>query len=305
MITYQNIAVLYNPTSGSGMANKWALQFERTFWEREAGFTGTIALREIPYERAAYHTAKHLAERGCDLLVVIGGDGTINQVAAGIMDAGSSTTLGILPGGSVNNFARALRIPLAPLPAMNNLWSGTTKAVDIGKVNNRYMISSLTVGLLADIAIDVTAEEKRQFGPLAFLKNSFHVLQKNRSYPLELTFDNGVMVQKTKILLITMTNSVGGIDYFNPEAKPDDGYFHVYSLSDLSLWKMLVRMPYFFYGNFKDIPEVSYIKTSSLSISRTKGKRPILTRIDGDPSCALPVKMKVIHQGLRVIVPQE
>ena len=300
----KNVTIIYNPESGSGMSKQHALQLEDLFLKKGDESPQSITLKEIRSGMHAREIAKFASEQHCDLVVAIGGDGTVNQVAGGIVDGGSFSTLGIIPGGTVNNFARALKVPLDPRQAMENLWNGQVRSVDIGKVNDGYVISSMTLGLLADVAEDVSTEEKKKFGPLAFLKNLFRVLRKNKSYRLHLTFDGGTMFQKVKIMLVTMTNSVGGFDYFNPEASPDDGYFHVYLLSGLSLWKTILRMPYLLEGRFADIPEVSYFKTRCLMLASRKAKK-IQIRIDGDPSYKLAINMKVIHKGLKVKVPYD
>lgn len=112
------------------------------------------------------------------------------------------------------------------------------------------MISSLTLGLLADIAANVTTEEKRKFGPLAFLKDSIKILKRNRTYAISLISHHHVLHLKTKFLLITTTNTIAGLPSFSPGAQADDGLCQVYTMSRLSFLKCLRHIRDFRRGIF-------------------------------------------------------
>ncbi|AEF25217.1 diacylglycerol kinase family protein [Streptococcus parauberis KCTC 11537] len=96
------------------------------------------------------------------------------------------------------------------------------------------MISSLTLGLLADIAANVTSESKRKYGPLAFLKDSLRILRRNRTYSIIINEQNSTYIADLKFLLITMTNTIAGMPSFSPDAAIDDGHFQVYTMKKVS-----------------------------------------------------------------------
>lgn len=302
MCSINKAAIIYNPWAGNGQPYKWAVRLCELFKERK-GIQPEIICPDIEIQENTYTVAKKLSKQGYGLLVAIGGDGTINKVVGGILDGDGLASLGIIPIGSVNNFARALGIPLSPHYAIENILYGRAKAVDVGKVNDSYMISSMTLGLLADIAKNVTTVEKKRWGALAFLKNLFTIILKNKKYTLKIVHDEGVLSKELSILLVAMTDSLGGMKSFTPSARVDDGYFHVYTIPDISLRDIIKNLPELALGSFGNISGIDYFTTSSLKISCSRRKRKVSTRIDGDPSFLLPVTMKIINKGLNVIVP--
>lgn len=299
---FKSVAIIYNSRAGDGRSYQWAVQLKELLDSKMDAGVSIVNVETSPYKNI-YHAAYALAVGNCNLIVAIGGDGTINQVAGGIVDSKGDTILGVLPAGSVNNFAHALNIPLSRAMAMETIVSGEPKAVDIGKINDTYMISSMTLGVLADIAEDVSYKEKRAYGPFAFLKHAFRVIRKNKSYRLLIDYGAGEMALKTKILLVSMTNSIGGFEGWNPDAELNDGVFHLYALDDLRLWKAIKLLPRILNGEFTKLEEVNYIKTPSLKIKSAEPQKAYGIRIDGDPVGTLPLEMDVIRGGLRVLVP--
>lgn len=302
----KSLAILYNPQSGSG--DKEALIQELVAFLEEHGVDRErISIYATESANHAFELAKYASHSGVDMVISLGGDGTINKIAAGIYEGGGHAVLGLLPSGTVNNFAKAMRIPLSRKDAMENLIKGHPQSVDLCRVNDRYMISSLTLGILADIAVKVKQEEKRQLGPLAFIKYASKILRRNRNYYLTLDYEGKRIREKTKILLITMTNSVAGLVNFDQKARPDDGLMSVYLLTDLNVMEMLREWPSLVQGRFADLKEVRHFRTSHLRIEqyRHKNIQRARTRIDGDKSAYLPIELEVLPKAIQVMVPND
>ena len=128
---------------------------------------------------AAIGIAKDAAEAGAELVVAFGGDGHVNEVANGI--AGTSATLGIIPGGTMNVFARALGIPMDPVEAverLHELIAVPARKVPLGKMDDRYFTFSAGCGFDAEAAERVERDlpAKRRFGELFFYWSAFRVL---------------------------------------------------------------------------------------------------------------------------------
>ncbi|MQM76878.1 diacylglycerol/lipid kinase family protein [Lentilactobacillus buchneri] len=238
-----------------------------------------------------------------DCLITIGGDGSTNTACEGFLKAGQSIPLGIIPGGTINNFARALHIPLNTDQAINNLLDGSPAEVDLGAVGKTPMVSSLTLGRLADIARNVKDDEKKRFGKMIYLVKGFKELFTNRSYKLKITANDRSEVLRAQILLITTTNSVGGFIAFNPDASYDDDYLHVFLLKSFTPMKLLTYLSYFITGNLKNAQGVRYFKTTTVKIDNLS-KRDIQARIDGDPAMSLPITVTTKSDFLQVIVPR-
>ncbi len=229
--------------------------------------------------------------------------GSINTACEGFLKAGKSIPLGIIPGGTVNNFARALKIPLNTTDAIKNLIHGNPTEVDLGAIGKTPVVSSLTLGRLADIARNVKDEEKKKFGKIIYLIKGFKELYSNHSYKLKLTANGRSKAFRAQILLITTTNSVGGFISFNPEASYDDDYLHVFWLKRFSPLSLITYLRYFVTGNLKNASGVRYFKTKSVKIEGLSDQT-IEARIDGDPAMCVPFTVQTQPDFLQVIVPK-
>ncbi|MDG3141679.1 diacylglycerol kinase family lipid kinase [Streptococcus suis] len=249
---------------------------------------------------------KEACTKGSDIIIPLGGDGTIKLVCAGIYESQSSARLGIIPTGTVNNFARALGIPLNTQKALETLFTGRTKDVDLAKVNNQYMISSLTLGLMADMALSVTPEKKRRYGVFAFIKAGWKIFLRRRSYHISLIADHKRQDFKTKLLLITMSNTIAGLPAFNPQNTVNDGLFTVYTLRRIHFLRFFL---YFFFriGKFNAFKHWDSFQASDLRLVnlRKRDKNNPNVRVDGDNIGKLPILVQMLPKAIEVIVPEE
>ncbi|HGA0602252.1 TPA: diacylglycerol kinase family protein [Streptococcus agalactiae] len=295
--------IFFNPKSGK---DEQALAQEVKSYLIEHDFQDDYVRIITPSSvEEAVALAKKASEDHIDLVIPLGGDGTINKICGGVYAGGAYPTIGLVPAGTVNNFSKALNIPQERNLALENLLNGHVKSVDICKVNDDYMISSLTLGLLADIAANVTSEMKRKLGPFAFVGDAYRILKRNRSYSITLAYDNNVRSLRTRLLLITMTNSIAGMPAFSPEATIDDGLFRVYTMEHIHFFKLLLHLRQFRKGDFSQVKEIKHFHTNNLTISTFKRKKSAIpkVRIDGDPGDQLPVKVEVIPKALKFIIP--
>lgn len=291
-------AVIYNPHSGHNNGELVGQKIEQALVKNHH----EVELMPTEGPKDATRLAKKAAQAGFDVVVAVGGDGTINEVVSGLATLDQPPYLGIVPSGTVNNLARVLQIPLEINLAIENLQQPHLSPLDVGQVNDDYLISTMTLGILADAALKVTQSEKQKWGALAFLSRGAHALAKAQHYPLTIETPNRRWQKETEFLLVTLTNSVGGFTNFNPEAKPDDGYFHVFVAPKMSLARSAMVLPYFLTGNFKKIHGMTYFKASEISIT-VDNQQSAQTRIDGDPSAKTPLTMRLLKHKLQVITP--
>lgn len=286
--------LIYNPQAGHQGGTAVAQHIAKRI--EAAGHQATLA----PTKAAG--DATELAYRAAsDVVVAIGGDGTINQVAGGLVKRRNPPRLGIIPQGTVNNLAKVLRIPLMSDLALVNLLEGSPQPLDIGIVNDQVMISTLTLGVLANAAVSVSQKDKQRFGPIVYLTRGLRSLGRNQHWHLKITTKDQTWERNTSFLLVTMTNSVGGFRNFAPQAKPDDGLFHVFVAPRLSLGGFLLMLPYFLTGNFAKLPGMTYFAADKLTIESRTVHAKLKSRIDGDPSVGLPLRMQVISNKIQVL----
>ncbi|MBP3853406.1 MAG: YegS/Rv2252/BmrU family lipid kinase, partial [Erysipelotrichaceae bacterium] len=116
----------------------------------------------------ATNKVKSLKSDDYDLIVAVGGDGTVNEVVSGLAESQSQIPMTLIPAGTVNDFASYLQIPTDPLGFSQMIAQNNIQDVDLGKVGDHYFINVLAGGMFADIAFQVTKEEKNILGPLAY-----------------------------------------------------------------------------------------------------------------------------------------
>ncbi|MFV8063801.1 diacylglycerol/lipid kinase family protein [Streptococcus pluranimalium] len=263
---------------------------------------------QILYPTSAEETlalSREACQNQTDILIPLGGDGTVKLVCAGIYEGGGHSKLGLIPTGTVNNLAKSLGIPLNTKKAIDVIFTGKALAIDMAKVNDHYMISSLTLGLMADMALSVTPESKRRYGVLAFIKAGWKIFLRRRSYRVQAISDRKSQFIKTKLLLVTMSNTIAGLPGFNQEDTVNDGKFTVYSLRRTHF----IRFFFYFFFRFKKFNQFRHwdaFQATELRLIniRKKDKNNPNVRIDGDDAGKLPVLIQMLPQSVTVIVPE-
>ena len=215
--------IIYNPTSG-----------------REALKSDLVSILDIienaGYETSAYATtakkhsardeATRAAQLGFDLVIAAGGDGTINEVANGIAGLKHRPKLGVIPAGTTNDYARALKIPRDdPVAAAKVIAKGNTVKMDVGQAGEKYFINIAGGGLLTELTYDVPSQFKSLFGYLAYLAKGAEMLPRMKPIEMNLEYDGGSFKGKASMFLLALTNSVGGFEQIVPDASLDDGKF--------------------------------------------------------------------------------
>lgn len=294
--------IVYNPTSGKDKGESIAKKFQH-YAEQNSRRTFAFTLKETTPTQGCADYAKQAVAAGYDNLIVIGGDGTLNHTVQGLDRLNSSIRLGIIPGGTVNNMAHALDLPLDFTGAADVILAGHTRKVDYGRINDRVVVSTVTIGLLADSAARITQKEKQTYGAPLFIERFAKLLLQKRKYTLSLRTDRARWHGKSQLVIITMTNSAGGYKFFDTTASVDDGLFHISILPKLNFYKLLLYLPKIIAGRISELPDIVYLEAKELSIAGQE--RSIGTRVDGDPGEKLPVTMQVVHKGLTIYAPQK
>ncbi|MEI5992857.1 diacylglycerol/lipid kinase family protein [Candidatus Enterococcus mansonii] len=297
----ENVMILFNETSGKDKGKELAEQF--VTYAKEQGKTDVhFLLEQVGPDCDGAKTVEKAKKEKIDTLIFIGGDGTINHNIADFKNELPHLNVGLLPGGTVNNMAKVLTIPTKFEEAADVILAGHTRKIDYGTINDQVIVSTMTIGILADTAARISQEDKQKYGKLIFIRNFFKLLAKKKRYRLEITAGKEQWQGKTQLVTITMTNSVGGYTNFDDSASPDDGLFHLTILPKLNFFKLAFYLPKIISGKIYDIPGIKYLTASEVMI-KSKGEKKVGTRVDGDPSEDLPIQMKVIKRGMTVFVP--
>ena len=299
----EKIMLVYNQTSGDDQGRQLGDDFVKAAEKKDPSLTCT--LQQIGPDIDDQEAVRAAEKQQIDTLIIIGGDGTINKMVTAFRDLLPKLTLGILPGGTVNNVAQALGIPLDFDGATEVILKGHTRPLDYGQIGKQSIVSTMTIGILADTAARITQKEKQKYGKIVFVRNFFKLLLKRKRYALEIEIDGEKRWQgKTQLLAILMTNSVGGYRNFDPLAKPDDGLFHLLILPRVNTLQLMLYLPKILLGKVNELPDLDYLTGARIGIRNKKSER-VVTRVDGDPSADLPVGLQMVKHGITVLAPNQ
>ncbi|MEJ1330670.1 acylglycerol kinase family protein [Latilactobacillus sakei] len=172
-------AVIYNPHSGQDHGESVGKKIEQALVKNQQ----TVELMPTKGPKDATRLAKKAAQAQFDIVVAVGGDGTINEVVSGLATLEQPPYLGIVPAGTVNNLARVLQIPLDIDQAIENLQQGHLQPLDVGQINDDYLISTMTLGILADSCFECYPERETKMGPLGFFKRRYSCISQASTLP--------------------------------------------------------------------------------------------------------------------------
>ncbi len=290
------VMLIINPSSGKELGKKHAELAEGTLAQR---FT-KVDVRFTEKEHDATEFAKEAALGQYDAVVAMGGDGTVNEVITGIAEQDHRPTLGIVPLGTVNDLARALNIPTEAEEAIRVLEDAPSRPLDIGKYDDHYFMNVIAVGLIAEAVEEVSVEQKTSLGSVAYFIEGLKAFKDHSPYPIQLTAEEKSFDGETPLLIISLTNSVGGFESFAKDARVDDGLLHVFIVKQLGFFDALQALPKLLTGNISDADQVDYFTTSQVHVD-SKERLPI--NADGDTAGHLPVTVQVLPQHLTVFSP--
>lgn len=297
-VAVKRAMLIINPSSGKEKAMKYEDEAVAILEQNHVDVT----VKYTEKEGDAVRFARAACENHFNTVVAMGGDGTINEAVNGLARETERPDFGFVPLGTVNDFARALNIPMQPKKALEVLSEQHTKPVDIGRINDQYFMNVLAVGAIAEAVYDVTADQKSKFGPLAYLIEGGKALKDKTPFDLNITYDGKQWDGKAYIMLIALTNSVGGIQSFAQHAEVNDGYFHVFILREFSLPKVFKIIPDLFSGKLQNNAQVEYFPASKLKV---ESGHELVVNIDGDEGIHLPFEAEVMHNELNIFVPKE
>ena len=280
--------LIYNPTSGQEIMKKNVAEVLDIL--EGAGFE-TSAFQTTPDENSAKNEATRAAEAGFDLVIAAGGDGTINEVVSGIAPLDKRPQMAVIPTGTTNDFARALKIPRGnPVEAAKVIAKNQTLQMDIGRAyDDKYFINIAAAGSFTELTYSVPSRLKTVLGYLAYLVKGAELLPQVKKVPVRITHDQGVFEGDLSMIFVALTNSVGGFEMI---AKLDDGQFTLIMVKTANLFELVDLIRQVLQGG-KHIYDkrVAYIKTSSLDIEPL-GEDRMMINLDGEYGGDAPIQLQ-------------
>jgi diacylglycerol kinase (ATP) len=293
MPTFSRIRFIVNPRAGRGR-----MDLGRLIRESMEGAGPTCEVCWTGRRGQAEELAREALSAGFDLVVAAGGDGTVHEVASGLV--GSEATLGILPCGSGNGLARALRIPLDLRRACRGLPSARVRRVDVGEMDGRFFFATAGVGLDARVADRFDRSRRR--GMLSYVWMSARCFLSHVPEPVRITLDDRPPLEaRPTILTVAVTEQFGGGARIAPGASPDDGLLDVCLMEDVSLARALLHVRRLFDGTLARMPGVRLFRAGRVRIER---RAPGPLQLDGEALEGEAVlTARAIPGALKVAVP--
>jgi len=268
--------------------------------------------------------AKKAAENDREFIIACGGDGTINEVANGIMLAGNTgVEMGIFPSGTGGDFRRTVRMPSEPREAAKALRSGETNLVDVGKitfVNHknleevRYFLNVASFGLSASIGERVKQNSFVKWLPFGNsikgkAKFAFSTLQEVLEIEPETVVVkiDGKDEKSIQTLNFCVCNArfFGGGMKIAPNAKINDGYFNVVNIGDINTARILLNGYKLYNGSHLELPEVKSTLAKKIEVAPADENAIINIETDGELPGKLPATFEILPKALKIRTPSK
>lgn len=288
-----------NPTAGHGRA--------RQAWERlephlrQWGEYG-IAFTEHP--RHGVELARAAAQAGYDRVAAMGGDGTLNEVANGLVGTGAA--LAVIPSGTGNDFVRTLGIPRDPVRAAEIAFNAPDRPVDVGlhQETGRHFINIAGIGFDAEVSREVNGRRFLKLipGTLPSLLAVGLTLFRYHNPEMAIALDGVEFRRKVLLLAVGVARYYGGGMKVLPDAVLDDGAFTVAIGGDVSKGEILGLLPKLYSGRHVGHPKVEFHQAREV---RVTSEVPVALHLDGDVVSTLPATFRLLPGALRVAAPAE
>ena len=254
---------------------------------------------------------------GVDLIGVVGGDGTMNEVINGVLshcgdDTSSSPqeadeqrhdepAIGIIPSGTANDFATGAAVPLDdPLAALRLCFNREPVAVDVGRVNDRYFLNVATGGIGALATTSTSPALKRTLGGVAYSLHALVMAMKQSSWKTQLVVDDETMQREAMVIAVGNGRQAGGGYALTPRAYIDDGKLDLMIIHDVTMARIGTLV-----AELADVEAaeefIDYRQARSIHLTTDE---PMQLNLDGEPLTATDFRIQVLPKRLRLILPE-
>jgi diacylglycerol kinase (ATP) len=301
-----DVVFVVNPVSANGSTGRRWPEIER----RAAG----IGLRaDALFSEAPGHAvelARRAARHGAGLIVVVGGDGTVNEAVNGLLAAGQAAVeLALVPSGTGDDFARTFGLPTALDAALDVVANGEARSVDVGRARFRGGAASPTerhfanfagAGISGAIARRGAATSRRLGARAAYFWATIAVFARWRSVSTLVEADGqrreGPLYE---VLVANGAYAAGGMRVA-PDAAPDDALFDVVLIGDVTKAEFLTTFPKIYRGTHVGHPKIEVLRARAVSVDAAP---PLPVVLDGEQPGTTPASFEVVPGALRLRVP--
>lgn len=306
------IGVVRNPVAGGGKLD--------TDWSEvaEALVTrfGEVEFRDTDEPGDGAVLARDLVAIGCELIVAVGGDGTISEVADGILqmqaETGKRAVLGVLPCGTGADFARGIGIPAEVKAAVERIGAGTDRLVDAGRISfvddhgrlaSRHFVNIASLGMSGATVRAVNADKRkgRVSAKALFFWRTVTEFVRYRFQDVRIVVDDGEPFE-AKVALVAVANErfFGGGMMIAPDAEPDDGLFDIVILRAASKLRLIFDMRLLYGGRHRNHPAITILRGRKVMVEPLGDAlaNSALVDIDGESPGRIPATFEMVPKVL-------
>ena len=302
----QEVVFLVNPAAGNGAAGqRWA---ELSRQAAAAGLRGDALFSESPGHLS--ELAQQAVSSGAERLVVVGGDGTVNEAVNGVLSAGSTPVeVAVVPLGTGDDFARSLGIPTRAEEAFRVAATGAVRTIDAGRaryqdwdgsLGERYFVNFAGAGISGAIARRGAATSRRMGAKPAYLWATVAVFMRWKSVLMRVELDESTRSAVLYEVLVANGPYTAGGMKVAPDAVPDDGQFDTILIGDFTKPEFAVTFPKIYRGTHVGHPKVDVVRARAVGVSADE---PLPVVLDGEQPGTTPARFEIVPAALRLRVP--
>ena len=293
---------LVNPAAASGATGRrWPALQARA---RSLGLEGEALLSQRPGQLGEL-AAEAAGEAG--LLVVVGGDGTVNEVVNGV--AGTGAEIAVIPLGTGRDFGRTYGIPTRFDDAVRVALGGATRTIDLGRAEfsrpglgtaSRLFANAASVGMSGAVARRANSMSKRLGGKATFYAALVREFVAWTNTRMQVGLESGERAGFMHDVVVANGRFLGGGMKLAPDAQPDDGQFDVVLVGDVSKLDFVTTSPKLYRGGHIGHPRIEVVRTPWVTVDADD---PMPVEVDGEQEGTTPVRFEILPGALRLRVP--
>lgn len=287
------VCFIYNPESGKGKIISYLDWIKQAFLKKNQ----EIEFYSTKQEKDAYYFTKN--NSGFDMLLVAGGDGTLNEVINGIMDKKEKPVIAYIPTGTVNDVGHLIGMKKRVKKTVNiMLDKPVVKPIDICKINDKYFVYVAAAGKFTKSSYDISRKSKKILGKLAYFLRGSKELFKDYNMPIKLTYSKGIYEETSSLIMILNGKRIGGFQLFGLKNKLDDGMLSLRSFKRESFMFLRV-LAFFLTGGLYDTRKNKTFRDSNFIIETDDD---VSWNIDGEFMGKGSIEVSVVSKAVNFIV---
>ena len=288
----RNILFIINPKSGTDRKIYIRQSIGRHIDTKKYDYK----IRYTEYAGHAEVIAREAATAGIDIVVAVGGDGTVNEVARALIH--TNTALGIIPCGSGNGLARHLQLPIDPEGAIKMINAGIIKSLDYGTMNGLPFFCTCGMGFDAFVSMKFAHSGKR--GLISYIENTLRETLTYKPDTYTLRFEDTEVQQRAFVIACANASQYGNNAFIAPAASMSDGLMDITVLEPFPPIEAPQLALQLFNGTLTTNSRVKTFKAKKVRITRN-GNDPV--HVDGDPlTTAQEIEVEIHSQGINMVV---